>query len=444
MTSSELFNKFIEFEQEHDVFKLKTDSSIYWWDIVRYSIYNELNNNFIRQFAENSSVHNRKNSMLILNKMIKDTFNLFKSLFFKKKFFFFLCSRSKDNSNYNFDSVARNFIKSVPSNNSFYLETYFNAKTEYSSYSNIFLKIIAKLYVSKEIKLNFDINKILNKEFKTEIDFYSVVQKNLNAYNLEYKYYKALFRMLRPKYCFVVQNGIQKALFSVTNELDIKCIELQHGQINRFHIAYSYSNKIDYSHLNTFPSILFTCSDFWNKINFPVKEKISMGIEYQETKNTSIISGDIVFVFANIYTDNLLDFVKKLAPKFENKIYVKLHPNQKNEIEYIKEELASFSNIEIIYIEKTMNEILSVVSSVVMIQSTTVYEALQKEKKVFIYKVQDYDTHIDIFDNPNVFLIDSVEEFLQNKDVPFDNTNKIIYFDEFNKAKLLAYLEENS
>ena len=203
MTSSELYNKFLKFEEENNVFHLKTDSGIYWWDIVRYAIYNELNNHFVRKYQD-APVEKKKQSYILFKKAFEDVFYLLKSIFFKKKFFFFLCSRSKDASHFNFDSVAKNFIKSVPSGKSFYLETYFAAQTEYSSYSDIFLKIIAKLHKHKEIKLNFDINKILNEEFKTNIDFYLVAQENLNTYILEYKYYKKLLKTLKPKYCIII------------------------------------------------------------------------------------------------------------------------------------------------------------------------------------------------------------------------------------------------
>ncbi|KIM06030.1 MAG: hypothetical protein KN64_00520 [Sulfurovum sp. AS07-7] len=442
MTSSELFNKFLAFEEKFNVFNLKTDiEELYWWDIVRYAIYSELNNNFVRKHQDIPAIKKKK-SFILLKNVFVDVFYLLKSFLFKKEFFFFLCSRSKNSNHFNFDSVARNFIKSVPSGKSFYLETYFAVQTEYPSYSNIFLAIMKKLHKSRDIKLNFDINKILNEEFQTDIDFYSVVQKNLNNYTVEYNYYKVLLKVLKPKYCFIVQNGIQKALFSVANDLNIECVELQHGQINSFHIAYSYSKNIDYSHLKSFPKYLFTYSEFWNKINFPVYKKISMGKENKIDKDKAQESGDIAFVFANIYTENLLSFVKELAPQFDKKIYIKLHPNQKNELDYVKNALSQYKNIEIVYIEKSMDEILSLVSSVVMIQSTTIYEALQKGKKIFLYKKQDYDTHSDVFDNENVYLIDSVDDFFEHQDKPFVNLEQVIFFEPFNKNKFLSFLEK--
>ncbi|MBD3799490.1 MAG: hypothetical protein IE883_06320 [Epsilonproteobacteria bacterium] len=441
MTSSELFNKFIAFEEKFDVFNLKTDTELYWWDIVRYSIYSELNNNFVRKHQDMPTIK-KKISFIVLKRIFKDVFYLLKSFLFKKEFFFFLCSRSKDSNYFNFDSAARSYIKSIPSSKSFYLETYSTAQTEYPSYSNIFLAIMKKLYKFRDIKLNFDINKILNEEFKINIDFYSVVQKNLNNYTVEYNYYKFLLKVLKPKYCFIVQNGIQKALFTVANDLNIECVELQHGQINSFHIAYSYSKNIDYSHLKSFPKYLFTYSEFWNKINFPIYKKISMGRENKIDKGNAQKSSDIAFVFANIYTKNLLSFVKVLAPKFEHKIYVKLHPNQLNEVEYIKKELHKFHNIEVVYIEKTMEEILSLVSSIIMIQSTTIYEALQKAKKVFLYKKQDYDTHSDVFYSANVYQIDGVEDFIKNQNKPYIE-EALVFFEPFDKNKFLSFIKES-
>ena len=167
-----------------------------------------------------------------------------------------------------------------------------------------------------------------------------------------------------------------------------------------------------------------------------------MGKENKIDKDEAQKSGDVVFVFANIYTENLLSFVKELAPQFDKKIYVKLHPNQKNELDYIKCELLQYKNIEIIYIEKSMEEILSLVSSVIMIQSTTIYEALQKGKKVFLYKKQDYDTHSDVFDSANVYQIDSVEDFIRNQDKSYTEEN-LVFFEPFNENKFLSFIKES-
>jgi hypothetical protein len=443
LNTLELFESFIDFEKKNKVFKLQTQSGVYWWDIARYSIYFELNNTLVRKFVPNQIKIDKKNPFTIVVAIIKDTSYIFKLLFSKKKYLFMLHSRSENKSKKNYDSISNAYLKNLPLEDIFHLEPSFYANTEHSYYQNIFLKIVKKLFKSKNYNISININKLLNERFGTTINFEALIQKDLNSYNIEYKYYKKLFEFIRPEYSFVVQNGIQKALFAAASDSKVKCIELQHGQISRFHIAYSYSTEIDYSHLNSFPKVLFTYSDFWNKVNYPVSEKISMGIENKTNVKNIIPTNDIAFVFANVYTDNLLSFVKELAPKFEHKIYIKLHSNQKNEIAIIKEELNSYSNVEVIYIERTMDEILSLVSSIIMIQSTTIYEALQKGRKVFLYKKQDYDSHSDLFENQNVYIIESIDEFLLNKDKAFIIKEQMIFFKPFNKNKFLSYIEED-
>ena len=442
MNTLNLLTKFIDFEKKYNMFNLKTDNGIYWWDIARFSIYEELNNTFIIKDIGVQHVQNKYNLFFIFTTMLKDTLYLSQSIFAKKKFFFFLTSRSKDKFGRHFDTVSSVYLKTLPSEDIFYLETIFDAKTDYPSFHKIFLKIMKIFFKSKNHNINFEVNKLLNETFGTNIDFYTVIQNDLNNYCVEYKYYKKLLELIQPDYCFVVQNGIQKGLFSAANDLNIKSIELQHGQINLFNILYSYSNEIDYSHLNYFPKVLFTYSEYWNKTNYPVAEKISMGLENNMNSKNVKTSNDVAFIFASMYTETLLIFVKELAPKFEHKIYIKLHPNQKNEIQYIKQELKDNKNIEIIFIEKTMDEIFSLVSSIILIQSTTIYEALQKEKKVFLYKKQDYDTHVDVFENQNVYLIENVDEFLLHKDKPLKAQNKINFFDSFDQNKFASYIKE--
>ena len=99
-----------------------------------------------------------------------------------------------------------------------------------------------------------------------------------------------------------------------------------------------------------------------------------------------------------------------------------------------------YDTIEIVGIENSMGEILSLSKSIVAIVSTSVYEALQNGLKVFLIKEKNYMTHLDIFDNPNVYLVDTVGDILGSVDKEFIVSQECTMFQRFNEGMFLQYL----
>ena len=142
-------------------------------------------------------------------------------------------------------------------------------------------------------------NSLKIKEYAQIIDnsikeFFSVeltpgyIEKLIEKRYYWHKYKKPLLRKLllkiKPKVVIeVVGYETNKMILNeVAHELNIPCIELQHGVIGSGHIAYNY--KIDQP-LTQFPSYLFVYSDYWRRTcSFPVgKDRIiPTGFPYLE------------------------------------------------------------------------------------------------------------------------------------------------------------------
>ena len=121
-------------------------------------------------------------------------------------------------------------------------------------------------------------------------------------------------------------------------------------------------------------------------------------------------------------------------------IYFKLHPNQFFEKEYYIEKLSSIKNIRIITNEQSVGELLKICNTVFAIQSTAIYEALQANRKVILLKRMSYLRHKHIFDRKNLYLVDTVEDFISafNAEIVIDQN--VAFFTPFDKEVFLEAL----
>lgn len=443
-------NKFQKIEIENNFFKEKNENGILYWDIVRYEIFNLIYN----ELSETKILPSKSiNKISFIKRFLINLVGYFYYRYRIKnyKYICFIASRNKDKEGVSIDQVSEDILKQIHKE-SLIIETFKEANQvhKYTSvfdygllfekYKNCFLQLFRNPVNQK----NYGVSTILKERFKVKIDLNKEISKLLFNYAISFSYYLKLFRKVRPEVIFLVQNGIQKAIFSAANILKIPSVELQHGFIGYVHPAYSYPKSIKKGTLFTLPNYFFSFSDFWfENINYPVDKIIPFGNNYYALKRNVICKKyDITIIFANIYTADLLVVVDDLLKmEYSGEICIKLHPNQINELDFIKKHYIEHKNVHVVYNEKSMSEVLSVSNSVVAIQSTSVYEALYYGLKVFIIKVKNYQTHQNIFENPNVYLIDKGSQILDFINNEFIVSEQDIIFKEFNISEFLTFLE---
>jgi hypothetical protein len=81
-------------------------------------------------------------------------------------------------------------------------------------------------------------------------------------------------------------------------------------------------------------------------------------------------------------------------------------------------------------------------NAIVAVQSTCVYEALHHQIKIFIIKIKNYQCNQDVFDNSNVYLIDTTSEIISLVDNEFITSNQNIIFDDFKENIFLDFLSQ--
>jgi|GEM_PF-1625669 len=277
--------------------------------------------------------------------------------------------------------------------------------------------------------------------FGTRVEVIDLIQSRVAEFFPEIQFYMKLLNRIAPQLILLTQNGIEKGLIIAARRLKIPLIEVQHGLINYVHPAYSYPKNIDYSHLQSLPDYLFTYSCFWSDTAFmPLVNKISVG--KAQVSDNSLLSTlgsefDFLVVSADVYDDILRDYAKQLASRFPGrKIGYKLHPNQRTNEGVIRVDLKVFSNVEVLSATLPIAPLLRVSCSIVAIQSTVVYEALQAGVEVFILPHFDYLTHYDIFHLEQVHVLNSVDSLDESLIRKKNNTKFPIFFEQFNSSKV--------
>lgn len=84
-------------------------------------------------------------------------------------------------------------------------------------------------------------------------------------YKLMYLHYDRMLNRIRPKVIIeVVSYSLPKLIVNdIAKKMNIPTIELQHGTMGKYHIAYNFSEKMD---LKRFPIIFFSLASFGGTI----------------------------------------------------------------------------------------------------------------------------------------------------------------------------------
>lgn len=446
-------SKFQEIEEKFSLFEYEDENKLKYWDIVRhdvfYCIYHCISGGTMPIIF--ATYNSKKSSINILLNELKNISKFYSLTFFRKyKYLLFATSRYKNEVGINHD-IASNDVIELIKNDTLIVETYrqsgsylypyvFNSGLRIRKFE---LSIKKRFFKTHNTNTN-EIETILNREFDINIDLNDLINTLIEQYYIEYHYYNKFFKRLMPSSIFVVQNGIQKGMFAAANNLKIPLIELQHGLIGYIHPAYSYPKSITLNQLKTLPSYFMSFSTFWTKnLNYPMQRIIPIGnssYAYRVPKYQKIY--DITFIFADIYTEFLIQLIDELMlNKFDGNICIKLHPNQFYQYQEIEKHFVDFKLITIIRNENSIESLFSISKSILAIQSTCVYQAIYNDVMVLIYKKMDYQTHADVFENKLVRLVETADDVINELGKTIQKSNNSeIYFEDFKKDVFADFL----
>lgn len=449
MTNKELVDKFLHFEQKYKLFEFQDENGIFWWDIVRYHVYTKILTSVVRKHQAPLNINDRRISKYtkLLKYVLSDTFYLLKTILKKPDYICVQYRRNIDRNGIYCDPILKEPCNLLNGNICVIDGLNNRNSDDHGFYFNTFRSVFRRFYKHKTKKFLLGIahfDELISKEFSIPLELEYHISIWVNNFYSDTRYYNMLFSFMKPKSILMVASGDEKGLMYVCKNKNIKIIEFQHGQINSMHMYYSYPENIEYSKYVITPNIFCSFGSYWHKTNYPVQLMCEVGKSGFRQKKTNSKT-NILVATHTIYMDNLMQIIKNMADKVKDrKIIVKLHPDQKDQLAIIRSELHNYPNIDVISDKQTLLELLDECASMITIQSTSVYEALQLGIKVFLYKKQDYDSHFDIFESKNLYLIDNEDEIIKNLETEFKREDNYLFFKEFNEKKFLILINESN
>lgn len=411
-------NQFFDFEINNNLYDIVDEYGLKPWESVRYEVMlRVLHNSF-----SSISKHDRPSIPVRLwNVLCRLTRWSFYTLSHPKKDnLFYLCSRDKINGIL-YDKISDKLYNIVDRNNCFSVESmgsYLQPNYKYGS--GVTPDMTA--FFAKYTKYYYDFSEIYNL-IKSTFPECTITIDVMNAcyrqFVTEYKYYKVLFRWCQTKRVFVVQNGIRKGLFAAANELGIKLIELQHGQISVNHPAYSYPSECLIPASKIYhPDILLTFGSFWSKNrNYPgVKDLVIGNDSYADSIEMPDTHGNkkLLVISNHLEGELLAKRVKEvLARDPEFYFFFKLHPDQYMDYELYKACFEGFDRVEVVSNQFTINQLLSQCEGLFLNDSTVELEALRVGRKVYVLTEQYYLVMDFVLGEPGIYACKDIDEFLE-------------------------------
>lgn len=424
--------KFHEFES-------KVIKSEDWekWDAVRFNIYYKIQHSiFGGTFESGKPEPKPRNYLSLMKEAGKFLIQCIKS---RKKNIIFAASRFKDNNGNNYDPNIIDIYNIIKDDCIVLDSMNLEGPTRYPMVFNRWVSLTEKIKRKNTYSLPSYILDEIHKEFGMVIPD-DLINKVLVEYYSQKAYYYYLFKILKPKRIYLDQNGIQKGLFRIANDMKIPVVELQHGIIYYSHFAYSYPSNVNKNQLSL-PDYFCVYSEFWkNKVvrNFPVEKIIVLGNSIASEIRLHPIRYALTFITTSAFTPRFIEIIKQLRSSGYNKpICLKLHPHQRNEVDSIKKTLNQFPNVDVVYVETSMKDIIGMSESLLTIQSTSAYEVLDAGKRLYILMEMWYENHRDIFNNPLVELIENTGQLLAslNQSKPMPSVPHSRYFEPFHKER---------
>lgn len=257
-----MFDKFKGIESNYSVEKIQYKGEQIW-SYLRSAYYWKSLEEITREYTNTK----KENIILILFKYLKQSFYGFKNWFKVYDYLVFGTTELRIlNKNKYIDKSFEKIMEMVgydkclyidqPSQNHMPIE---KIPTNHIVSEKILLLFMAlttrvsKIFILNGIKIS--ILEEINKKENLKVDYQQIIKR----FNIEKRIYKLLLIFYNPKAIFINCYYCKQSLVKAASELNIKVIEVQHGQIGNSHFAYNLNKKLDNSF---FPDILLTFGEY--------------------------------------------------------------------------------------------------------------------------------------------------------------------------------------
>ncbi len=446
----------IDFAEETRIYNIVTNNlhtKLAIWDIFKVPVFYKINNIGNETTFLNKDKRTNKTLLWRINTLFSLIINSIKYLLLPKNaLFFYLNLRNVNNEGLYFDRDSEDTIKYLKGKkiliDSNYNNQYKKNANAYKTLSRLepqavkLLSLFIKCpYPEKEIEGIISV--LHSTKWGKQIDNTFLYNEYKNFY-LKYRYYNILFKYLKPKLIFAIQNGVQKSLFYAAKEKGIKTIEFQHGDLHRYQTLYSYPDTDNIKNMVIAPDIFLTYGDKWEKV-------LNMQSKVMVVGNNNILpkiykqqSNELTIISSTINKNRTLDAIAiELSKKYPDLIInFKLHPAELKILDDVKQYFSKYQNIKVITNEISRDELFARTSSAFMICSTMAYEMLSVGINIYILKEHEHIAMEQIFKYKNVTLVNDAEDMLLKYEIDKPWGEPVSFFEPFQKETIDTILNE--
>lgn len=426
LTHKELLLDFIQFEAHNKLLDWEINK-IPIWQLIRISIFNKLKSELIGESFEITD-KNAKKIIVGFKEFLKNTITKNPFVINEEKETIILNhSRRKRNGNIYEDIYTDYFIKKSQLTNFIVLERFYNlSHIKPTSTNNLFYldvleyptRFICRFPISIDLTQVIRINKLILEKWGIK----NVIEPKLIKRYIRYFQFTApkidlLLNRIKPKLIIeVVSYSLMNQIFTiVAKKHSIPVIELQHGTVGPYHIAYNYIGKLI---LKSFPDYFFSWGDFWTlNAKLPITEENikPVGFPYidhfRETDIGIIKNQKQVLVISQLRKD-IAEFTFKLASLLPDyKFVFKAHPREYSIAKDRYQHLGKTGNIEIVdHDNKPIYNLFQESNFTLGVSSTALIEALAFGCKVGIIKLFGWEYYEDVEEDSYFKFLSNVEE----------------------------------
>ena len=401
-TWSDVSEIFWEFEDQFSLIDLDIQG-VKVWQRIRPNIFSEVLKKTL-ELSEFQETRARSNTFKNIIRLVKNSVLSNPYFSSKKDVLFFPHERVKKIEGDYYDIYTKYLIDEYSGKNILVLEKPYMFKHYSEKNKDVCYLDFAILWTSisrKLIKVNYNkteqsfilkLNHDFQEKFGFQLDFFNLFTQSIKVHIAYYKFYKTLFKKLTPKKIFLVVSYGQSGLIQAAKENSIEVIELQHGTFSKYHMGYSYPNRI--KEIDYFPDKLLVWNQYWKDlIKLPIAyENIKIyPFKFQENelkkyKDEKKIDKQVVVLSQGPLSNMMSKMILDNFDFFEDKtIKYKLHPGEFNRYDkypYLQE-LLKKQNVELI-LQTDLYKLLAQSEYQVGVSSTALYEGLEFNLKTIL------------------------------------------------------------
>jgi hypothetical protein len=247
-----------------------------------------------------------------------------------------------------------------------------------------------------------------------------------HAFNLQRIYSSRIAKKMRSKRIRLLilvnhYDPMKMLITSIAKSLGVYVVELQHGNMGRYHIAYNFAhNQV----LKTLPHEIFTFGSFWNRHTRISRNGViltAVGMPWFEARVKQVERGrkngrvKILILSQEVIGHKLGRMALELSKKLnlqEFEIYYKLHPKEYKNWQWKYPSAFVRGDVKV-YAHTDLYHLLSISDIHIGVYSTTVVESLVFNKCLILFESYGVHYFTDLIQSGRAFFARNVDEIIQ-------------------------------